>query len=398
MHIRIVLRLLLPNIEGCGRTAGRWAVQAALLIVASGALLGSAIGQTAPASSIPLWISDPVATARCLAGHGCGRSAVAACVAERTIETAPPALKAEALALSRSKPAEDCRAALAVLAPEREIIREIYRRAPQMLWSDEYIQSMRNYFAACLSSPRMALNRGPVTPAQEHFLDDHTGLIVRQNNPDWPGPQPICQAARLGQFIVTAERCLPAEIKANLRPGDYIPDLGFRFFNSPTIYGVSLHRFGTDKDIDVDQRRDYAIFKIPGTPSLQEDVEPLLGKARPLDDFVTVTAHIIGVLNRDLRTGAALNFDPATTIHKNTLCRPGYVSVDGLFLHGCLIDSALSVGAPMFQRQNGKYVFVGIHVGDTITLKEPSLAACARGLNKYGIAIPPSVLQEAFSN
>lgn len=392
MHPRVVLQ----GIEGRGRTAQRWAIPLTLLAVMSGGLSGAAFSQTASAPALPPYFSDPVAGARCLAGDGCGRSAASACVAEQTIKTAPLALQARALALSRSKLAEDCRAATAVVAPDRDKVREIYQHTPGALLSDEHLKSMRNYYAAC-QSPELGLNQGPVTPAQTHFLRDHIGLIVRRNNPDWPGPQPICEAARLGRFIVTAAHCFPAEARASARPGDYIPDIGFRFFDSPTIYGLTLRRFGTDKDAREEPHRDYVISEISQTPSLDEDIAPLLGIMQPFDDFVTETAHMTALLSRGHRTGAAQDFSSVTFIHKNTLCRPAHIAPDGLFLHSCLIDSALSIGAPFFQRQDGRYVFVGIHSGDTVTLQDPPLAACARGLNKYGIAIPPSVLREAFT-
>lgn len=391
MDQRIILR------TSKGRATERWAIRLASVTVTSVALLGSAIGQTAPASPMALWVTDPVTAAQCLAGEGCGKSAAAACVAEQTIKAAPPALKAEALAMSRSKATADCRATIAELAIDRDKYRELYQRAPRTIFSDEYVQSVRNYFAACLASPQLALNQGSVTPAQTHFLKKHTGLILRRDNPNWPGPQPICQAARLGRFIVTAERCIPEDIRAKTHAGDYVPTLGFRFLDSPTVYGIGLHRLGTDKGALAEQLRSYAIFEIPGTPALEEDIEPLLGTMQPLGDFIVITAHLTAVLSRGLQTAAAVDYTPVTTIHKNTLCRPGFVSADGLFLHSCLIDSALSVGVPLFQRQNGRYVFVGIHVGDTITLQQPSLAACAPGLNKFGIAIPPALLRDVFS-
>ncbi len=107
-------------------------------------------------------------------------------------------------------------------------------------------------------------------------LRDHTGVIVRRNNPDWPGPQAICQAARLGRYIVTAEHCIPDDIKAKAHLGDYLPDLGFRFFDNPAIYGVNLRRLGTNKDPNEDQPHDYAVFEISDAHVLREDIEPFL--------------------------------------------------------------------------------------------------------------------------
>lgn len=396
MHPRVGLQ----SIEGRDRTAQRWAIHFALLAIMSGSLLDTAFGQTTPAPTLPSWASDAVASARCLAGEGCGRSAASACIAEQTIKTAPLALQARALALSRSKRAKDCRAAMNAVAGipgERERLREIYQSTPEALLSDRSTKEMRNYYAACLS-PELALDQGPVTPAQTRFLRDHIGLIVRRNNPNWQGPQPICEAARLGRFIVTAQRCVPAEARTSARPGDYIEDIGFRFFDSPTIYGLTLRHLGTENGAREEQPRDYAILEILRTPSLNEDVEGLLGTVQLFDDFVTVTAEITAVLGSGRGSSAVKDFNSITFIHKNTLCHPAYIAPNGLFLHSCIIGSALSLGAPLFQLRNGRLVFVGIHSGDTETLPDPSLAACAPGLSKYGIAIPPTILREALSN
>jgi len=382
----------------CCKWIARLPAGGLVALAVAGFVPGAASAQTAPVPALSFVFTDPVGGARCLAGEGCGAATAGfesrplACIADEIVKTIPPYLKAEAQDLSRSALTAECRTAAEAMARRRDEIRELYARAPGAPVPDALLDAAAKYAETCLS-PQLEQNHGPISLADRSFLRQHTGLILRREGPTWQSQQPVCQAARLGRYIVTARNCIFPDGGPNLRPGDTLDDIAFRFFDQPTTYSLTLRQLGGGGGPSGDQANDYAIFEIPQTPFLDEDAGPLTGSMRLFDNIFTATTNVTTMLRRGFQSGAALDFNSAAYVRMNTLCRPAYIAPDGIFLHGCQIDSVLSNGAPIFQRRDGRLVFVGIHSGDTSALKQPALAACATGLSRYGIAIPPDVIR-----
>lgn len=312
------------------------------------------------------------------------------CAASQGLKNLPQALREHLLELTRAEQAGSCSQAVNVLAPLRVQLQTTYESARPESMADKFVNAATDYVNACFTRT-MLLDRGALTPAEEHFLRAHIGFIVLRQNLSWEDSQPTCHAARLGRFVVTAQHCVPANSESYKAGRGYTPEIAFRFLDRPTNYGLVLRKLGSEKGFTQERNLDYAILEIPGAPDLAEDIAPLVGKMELFADFYNLTANVYLRVAANIHSGAALDFQRATRVEHSALCRPAYIAPNGLFLHACQTEAGIS-GAPLFQRQNGRLVFVGIHNGVTEALEDPSLAACALGLPNYGVNIPPSVL------
>lgn len=308
------------------------------------------------------------------------------CAASAELKQISPALRQKLLTLSGSQNATDCTRAVAKLSPLREQLRYAYENALPEDLSEHFTKAATDYIHSCLGD-NMLLDQGALTLTEEGFLRAHTGFIVQRISAAPQDTQPICEAARLGKLVVTAQHCVPMNSSSHNDGGGYARAIAFRFLDQATNYDVVPRLFNDTADRSLD----YAILEIVGAPELREKIEPLVGKMELFSDFYDLTANMyLRVVNK--QTGdTAVDLRRATLFEHSTLCRPAYIATNGLFLHACQTEAGLS-GTPLFQRQNGRLVFVGIHNGVTEALEDPSLAACAHGLPNYGVSIPPSAL------
>lgn len=393
------------SVEGGGRTAPTWQACLIASVFVLAALQGAALAQ-APPPPLPVPVfSDLTVVTKCLAGGGCTRAPAgtesaprSACVAEETLKTMPAQMRAESLAFSKSEAVARCHAATATIAPLSESIRDAYLGQLQTAQTAGQTTAARNYIDACMS-PQVLTNAGPLTAIEQAYLHESVGLIVERRNPQWSGPQPVCTAMALGRYVITARSCLPATVTAQTQRGALLEDIAFRFFDRPTLYGLSLHRFGTDRDPSIDPELDFALLETVNAPELSrpERSVPPLGTMRLNEDFFALTTDIFLRVAAGDRGGANFDLNQTTRIQHSTTCRPAHIEPNGLFLHACdMAASVVTRGAPLFQRQYGQLVFVGIQSGATKSLGDRALAACAPGLPNYGIAIPPDVLVQTF--
>jgi hypothetical protein len=363
----------------------------------------AALAQTTPFP--PPTIGDLAAVTRCLTGKGCAQRPAgiesvpqSVCAADLTLKTAPELLRAEIRAFAKSEPAARCDAAQKAMAPLSEKIRAAYERGPTSTLTPEQAAAARNYADACMA-PELLSNAGPLTQNEQAYLRQVTGLIVERHNPQWGGPRPICTAVAMGQFVITARSCLPADVTAQTGKGAYLEGIAFRFFNRPTLYGLSLRRFGSEAEpAALDPAHDFALLQTVATPELRQPqgAVPRIGTMRLNEDLLALTTNIFLRVASSVHSGAKFDLPQATRANHSVLCRPAHIAPNGLFLHACQMDSVVTRGAPLFQRQEGQLVFVGIHSGTTQSLADRSLASCAPGLPNYGIAIPPAVIVRAF--
>jgi len=314
------------------------------------------------------------------------------CIASEGLKKLPQELKDHLLTLARADRAGACARAVSVLSPLRDQLRDAYESAKPETLADRFVDAASDYVDTCFTRD-MLLDRGTPTPADEKFMRAHIGFIVLRQNLTWEDSQPICHAVRLGRMIVTAQHCVPTNSEAYRAGAGYTPEIAFRFLDRPTNYGLVLRKLGAEgKSFEQERSLDYAILEIPGAPELAEDIPPLVGDIDLFADFYNLTANIYLRVAAKVHSGAALDFHRATRIEHSALCRPAYIAPNGLFLHACQTEAGIS-GAPLFQRQNGRLVFVGIHNGVTEALDDPQLSACALGLPNYGVTVPPAVLR-----
>jgi hypothetical protein len=392
------------SVEGGGRTASTPHACLIASVFVLAALQGAALAQ-APPPPLPVpAIGDLAAVTRCLTGEGCTRRATgtesvppSACAADVAVKTMPELLRADIRAFAKSEAAARCDAADDVIAPLSEKIGKAYEGGPTSTLTPEQAAAARNYADACLS-PELLGNAGPLTDSEQAYLREAVGLIVERRNPAWGGPRPICTAVAMGRFVVTARSCLPAAVTAQIGRGAYLEGIAFRFFNRPTLYGLSLHRFGSEVEPALDPDHDFALLETVAAPELWQSQGsiPRLGTIRLNEDLFALSSDIFLRVTAGVRGGADLDFSSATRIHHNILCRPAHIAPNGLFLHACRMASVVTRGTPLFQRQEGQLAFVGIHSGTTASLDDRSLASCAPGLPNYGIAIPPALIVRTF--
>jgi hypothetical protein len=351
----------------------------------------------------PPTIGDLAAVTQCLTGNGCtqrpaGIESVpqSVCAADVTLKTAPELLRAEIRAFAKSEPAARCDAAQKAIAPLSEKIGTAYEHGPASVLTPEQAAAARNYVDACMA-PELLSNAGPLTQNEQAYLRQVTGLIV-ERDPQWGGPRPVCTAVAMGRFVITARSCLPADVTAQTERGAYLENIAFRFFNSPTLYGLSLRRFGPEVEPVFEVEHDFAVLETVATRGLRQPqgAVPRLGAMRLNDDLFALTTNIFLRVAAGIRRSTRFDLPEATRIQHSVLCRPVHIAPNGLFLHACQMASVVTRGAPLFQRQDGQLVFVGIHSGTTKSLADRSLASCAPGLPNYGIAIPPAVIVRAF--
>jgi hypothetical protein len=369
--------------------------------------------------------TDPVASARCLATGECSgaippgiapvesqlplqipggiertperapapRSPAVAgpvCAASEGLKKIPQVLRQRLLELTRAEQAGSCARAVNTLAPLRNQLRDAYENAKPASLANKFVNAATDYVNACFTRG-LLLDRGALTPAEGNFMRAHIGFIVLRNNLSWADSQPICHAVRLGRFVVTAQHCIPTNSEAYKAGAGYTPEIAFRFLDRPTTYGLVLRKLGAEKGYAEERNLDYAVLEISTAPDLNEEIAPLVGKMELFADFYNLTANIYLRVSGNVHSGAAFDFHRATRVEHSSLCRPAYIAPNGLFLHACQTETGIS-GAPLFQRQNGRLVFVGIHNGVTEALDDPRLSVCARGLPNYGVIVPPDVL------
>lgn len=317
-------------------------------------------------------------------------AARSACVATEGLKKLSPVLREQLLTLSRTERAGSCATAVAVLAPLREQLADAYEKVKPSSLANRFVSAATDYVDACFTRG-MLLDRGALSPAEEKFMRAHIGFIVLRHNLKWEDSQPVCHAVRLGRFVITAQHCVPGNSAAYKAGAGYTPEIAFRFLDSPTSYGLVLRKLGAEKGYAQARNLDYAVLEIPSAQDLNEEIAPLLGKMELFADFYNLTANVYLRVAGNVHSGAAFDFRRSTRFEHSTLCRPAYIAPNGLFLHACQTESGIS-GAPLFQRQNGRLVFVGIHNGETEALEDPQLSACTLGLPNYGVIVPPAVL------
>lgn len=236
----------------------------------------------------------------------------------------------------------------------------------------------------------MLQSRGDVSSADQQFLQKHIGVILLRRSLSWGDAQPICHAARLGRLVITAQHCVPSNSEAYAAGAGRTPEIGFRFLDNNTVFNLNLRKLGTKKGYVEERNRDFAILEILNLPSnLEEDINSLVGKMELFGDFYNLTSNIYQRIAN--RAQGAAELQHTARIEHSLLCRPAHIAANGIFLHACQTESGVS-GAPLFQRQNGRLVFVGIHNGVTSALDEPNLSSCKAGLPNYGITVPPEII------
>ena len=255
--------------------------------------------------------NDPIAVGRCLAGQNCTgpasqisssfelmrprfgnkRGPGPPCAAEETIKSAPIALKFEVLNFMQSDFVARCRQAAIVLAPMRNKAFAATTTGPSNSFERAYVKAARNFSAECFTSRRI-LNHGPLTQAERNFLRQHVGLIVDRLDPRWPEARPVCEAARLGRFVITAQHCLPAGARKDEQSGSPLKAIGFRFFDRPTVFGLKLRKLGTSIDPTRDRARDYAVLEMTDAHGMDESIRSLIGTLRLFDDFIIATTSV----------------------------------------------------------------------------------------------------------
>lgn len=370
-----------------------------LLPVLAFSLIYSVTIASTPACSQPKPATeDAFADVQCLAGGSCTQPTPPSsfesrqpappplCAAEETIKSAPLRLKSEVLAFASSDMVAPCRQAALSLAPKRDIMMASLESGSPASLEQAYGKAADDFSAACFTGRRI-LNHAQVTPAERTFLRDHVGLIVDRNRPVRSSLKPVCEAARIGRFVVTPAHCVPATARAQAASGGVIKEIGFRFFDHPTVFGMKIRKLGTDAEPRRESPRDFAVLEIVSAPELDEAVEPLIGTMSLFDDFVVATTSVDLKVLHELNSGLAIDFGTAVQIRSNTICRPAHITRDGIFLHTCFPEGIVNAGAPFFQRQHGRLVLVGFQNGKTSSLPEPTLAACTRALPNFGIAI-----------
>jgi len=308
------------------------------------------------------------------------------CAASVGLKNISPALRQRLLALGASQEARNCARAVEKLSPLRDRLQAAYENALPEDQSVQFTEAAADYIAYCLGD-NLLLDQGALTPADESFLRAHTGFIVKRTRTAPHKAKPVCQAARLGKLVVTAQHCVPAAAASYGVDSDTASQVAFRFLDRPALYDLAPRLLNAAAE----RHLDYAILEIVGAPELWEDVAPLVGKIELFSDFYNLTANIyVRIVDRQ-RGDTAIDFGRAALFEHSTLCRPAYIAPNGLFLHACQTEAGLS-GTPLFQRQHGRLAFVGMHNGVTEALEDPSLAACAHGLPNYGVSVPPSAL------
>ena len=341
---------------------------------------------------------DDLADVQCLAGGSCTGPPPPSsfesrppaqrplCAAEETIKSAPLKLKSEVLAFASSDMVAPCRQAALALAPKREVMMSALESGSPASLEQAYGKAADDFSAACFTQ-RKILNHGQVTQTERTFLRDHVGLIVDRIRPARSGLKPVCEAARIGRFVITPEHCVPAAARAQAALGSVLKEIGFRFFDHPTVFGMKIRKLGTDAEPKRESPRDFAVLEIVSAPELDEAAEPLIGTMNLFDDFVVATTSVDLKVLHELNNGLTVDFGTAVQIRNNTICRPAHISRDGIFLHTCFPEGIVNAGAPFFQRQHGRLVLVGFQNGKTSSLPDPTLAACTRALPNFGIAI-----------
>jgi len=364
------------------------------------AFCGSSLAQT----TLPLPAFDNLPTVvKCLSGDGCTPSPAqpgaprAICPADESIKSMPEALRSRIRDFGKTDAAVKCAIAESDMAPMAAAIRDGYEAGNDSTLNGAQLTAASRYVDDCLS-PELLANAGPLSQSEQSFLNETVALIVERHNPAWGSPRPICTAIALGRFVVTARDCLPASVTSQAGRGTYLEDIALRLFSRPTLYGLVLHRFGSEIDPAFSQHNDIALLETVGAQELwrPQGATPRLGTIRLHEDLFALTTNIFLRVTANVRGGDEPDFTPATRLHHSILCRPAHIAPNGVFLHGCRLASVVTRGAPLFQRQEGRLVFVGIHAGTTETLADRSLAACAPGLPNYGIAIPPALLIRTF--
>lgn len=387
------------RLEATGRLLTKVRVAAIGLIAVAYVFADSdsgAFAQTPPPSPP---IGDLAAIAKCLAGEGCTRpkpgtesAPPAACAADTTVKAMPELLRARIRAFEQSNAAARCDAAQSVMAPLGEKIRDAYERDSTGTLTPEQAAATHNYIDACMT-PDLLNSAGPLTQSEEAHLRRVSGLIV-ERDPRWGGPRQICSAVAMGRLVITAKSCLPPDVNTQSAKGAYFESIAFQFLNSPTLYGLALRQFGSNLEPSIDPELDYAFLEIVAAPGMLpvQNSSPRFAPMRLNEDLFALTTNIFLRLAAGLGSSTKLDPSKATRTQHNILCRPAHIAPNGLFLHGCQLLSIVTRGAPLFQRQDGELVFVGIHSGATKSLANRSLASCAPGLPSYGIAIPPALI------
>lgn len=316
---------------------------------------------------------------------------VRACLAERTLRDLPQDIRDAARALGSDPRAQACRKAVRALLAERVQIVEAYANGPPRAMIGEHIDTARHYAESCLDDGLLQ-NRRQLSAAERDYLRSHVGFIVLRLNPEWEDAQPICHAARIGRFVVTAQHCVPVDATLGGYVFGYQSDISFRFMDRPTQYGLSLRRLGTEQSFVQERHADFAVLEIVGAPELNERTShAAIGALSLFDDLILQSSNVYSRIAADIHSGTAEHFSGAVAYENSVLCRPAHVTPQGLFLHGCQTEDGTS-GAPFFQRRDGRLVFVGLHNGRTDALETPDLSACAAGLPNYGIHVAPAEL------
>lgn len=320
-----------------------------------------------------------------------------ACVASAGLKNIPPRLREQLLRISASRTTQACAASVTTLTPLRdELYASGYQRTAEAQNRvlagriQRFKRAAEIYVKSCLNDEAL-LDLGRPKPADQEFMQTHVGLILLKRNLTWDDARPVCHAARIGHLIITAQHCVPTNSDSYQAGSGPTAELGFRFLDKQRVYPLSLRELGNGpRYVIEDRQRDYAVFEIAtDAPELTEEVRPLLGNIELFQDFYNLTANVYVRVAAKEQTPS--DFDQLTRMEHSTLCRPAFIGPRGMFMHACHTEAGTS-GAPFFQMQNGRLVFVGIHNGVSEALDEPGWAACAGGLPNYGVTIAPGIV------
>lgn len=313
----------------------------------------------------------------------------ASCKAESALKNLPAALKKRARLLSTSPQATACSAAVTALLPFREPLFEEYERQNPRRLESKYVEMATYFKNACLSDN--LLHEGDrLSATDQEFLKRHVGLIVLRVNAEWQQPEPLCHAYRSGRFVITAQHCAPTDVMTDSYVyGKYEERIAFRYFDSPTLFGLKLRFTGTRGEplSNAGRHRDVAVYEVEAPEITQSFETDRIGRPTLFGDFIVLQSNLYSRIANSVHSGASNDFMKTITTEQSILCRPAYMDAKGLFLHGCQTEGKTS-GAPIFQKRDGRLILVGLHTGRTDSIEQVDLASCAAGLPNYGVSLP----------